>query len=494
MIPRLVQSRSGPPTVVEGDLYIHSQYDPINEAERFVRAVEFPENTEYIIIFEPGLGYCIPFLKERLPNTSLLVIHVSDFYASLSETYDREALGVWYPSDSLNLVKFLEREIPEGSVCRILEWRPSARAYGSLYKELLCQVKQFLEREAANRRTTVGFGRRWLKNFFRNLILLQKPLYFEAGSIPVVVTGAGPSLEDAIPLIIEAMEQGPLCIVAASSSVPALLAHGILPTLSVATDGGTWAAFHLIDQFRRAAHGAADLASPLPFPLAVALTAKNCSQAAQVPQLAISDGSLWQSRLLQKLKIPHLQLPQRGTVSATLIDIALLLTTGPVYITGMDMANRDLRTHTRPYGLDFYLDEKVTRFAPLYSLTFGRSRTEANSLALSIYAAWFDSYFSDNKDRITVLGESHPRFSMLAASRRIVWGAHREPSFYIIPNTGNGTMQERDYVSMFIDEFLHTSDQGKIQQELSYLLTGDKKALSVPEIEKSLAELFKMGA
>jgi hypothetical protein len=492
MTHRLVQSCSGHPTILAGDIYLHSRYDPKAEASRFVQSLEFSNSCDFFLILEPGLGYCIPELKKAYPKTRMLVLHASRDFKDIPETHDSQAHGIWYPDLGIDVIHFLENEIPEGSLCQLIEWKPSIGAYGQTYQSIRTEIKQFLEREAANIRTTAGFGKRWLKNVFKNLALLQNPLYFERGQIPVLVTGAGPSLEDAIPLIHRALQQGPLCIVAASSSVPALLAHQIVPSISVATDGGTWAAFHLIDQFRRAVPLVANKPSPLPFPLAVTLNAKLCSQAAQVPQLLISDGSLWQARLLQKLSIPFIQLPQRGTVSATILDVAMLISTGPVYITGMDMAHRDIQTHARPYGLDFYIDERACRFTPLYSLACKRSLMDANHGALSIYAAWFDRYFQEHRERISVLGtRQHPKFPMLPVSQEIHWDSYKEPSFYILPRKNDRVHQYiQEYVALLIDELQTTAEQKQMQEELSYLLSGRKQALAVPEIIKGLRDLF----
>jgi len=479
-----------------GDLYLHSRYNPVTEAERFVQSLEFSNSCDFFIILEPGLGYCIPVLKRAYPKSRLLVVHASREFKEISETHDSEAHGVWYPDLGIDIVHFLENEIPEGSLSKLIEWKPSAGAFGQTYQNIGTAIKEFLEREAANIRTTVGFGKRWLKNVFKNLTLLQNPLFFDTGQIPVIVTGAGPSLEEAIPLLHRALQRGPLCIVAASSSVPALLAHQIVPSLSVATDGGTWAVFHLIDQFRRAVPLVAHKPSPLPFPLAVTLNANLNSQAAQVPQLLISDGSLWQTKLLQKLSLPFIQLPQRGTVSATIIDVAMMISTGPVYITGMDMEHRDLQTHARPYGLDFYIDERVCRFSPLYNLTWKRALMDANQGALSIYATWFERYFQDKIGRISVLGtRKHPRFPLLPVSQEIHWDSYKEPSFYIMPRRGDWIHRTRyDYISLLIDELISDSEQNQMQEELSYLLSGNKQALKAQEIIQQLTRLFQRGA
>jgi hypothetical protein len=487
-----------------GNNFIHSSYNPLYEAERFVKALTIPHNCENLIILEPGLGYCIPIIKRMYPDKRVLVIHATNYLKDIAEGFDVEAHKVWFPGGDIDVLNFLEQEIPEGSHSFLIEWNPSRVAFGQQYYNLLQIIQQFLKREAANIKTTEGFGKRWIKNSFKNLVRLQNPVYFKAGTIPVIVTGAGPSLEVSIPLIHRALQEGPVCIVAAASSVPTLLYHHIIPSLSVATDGGTWATFHLIDQFRRVRQLTklasvlsynSDGNSLLPFPLATSLYAYLCSQVAQVPQLIISDGSLWQTKLLQKLEIPFLQLPQRGTVSATIIDIAMALSSGPIYITGMDMAHRDMVTHARPYGLDFYYEQKVNRCSPLYHLQFKRGLIDANHGALSIYADWFEWYFSDKTERIFVIGPRHPRFPMLSAVEHISWKSYEAPSFYILPQKKDNIHQTiQTYLLFLIQELQTAPEQEVMRKELSFLVTGDKEALSISELIQHLSNLCNQGA
>jgi hypothetical protein len=129
--------------------------------------------------------------------------------------------------------------------------------------------------------------------------------------------------------------------------------------------------------------------------------------------LVLSDGSLWQDLVLKTMGIPFVPLLSRGTVTASALDLALNLTRGEVFITGMDLANRDLRTHARPYSFNRILEFKASRFLPFYSETFVRARAIAHSGSHGIYAAWFGRQMAAYPKRLHTLGKNNPVFDSL---------------------------------------------------------------------------------
>jgi hypothetical protein len=146
---------------------------------------------------------------------------------------------------------------------------------------------------------------------------------------------------------------------------------------------------------------------------AAALTAALPSQFAELPWLPISDGSLWQNLLLKSTGLPFAAFPQRGTVTATALDMAFQLCRGSVYITGADLCHRDIQTHARPYSFERLLTEGASRLNPVYSQTFVRASTMAASGtagSLGIYAQWFTRQMATYPDRLFSLGNNSPVF------------------------------------------------------------------------------------
>jgi hypothetical protein len=402
---------------------LHSRYDPQGEAERYLAAVPIPPETRCFVLIEPGLGYMIPVLARRFPEARIIALHLappgeggipafsdSPAFSDFSTGQDSEAVH-WYPGGGPGPEDFLDRELEKADrggllgtaeSIKIIEWRPALNYYGKLYAEVLAAAAAAIRRFDAGRRTLRAFGHRWFRNFFRNLALLRRfPVYREL-TIPVLVTGAGPSLEDSLPLIREVREGG-CFIIAASSSFMALSKGGIVPDLVLSTDGGPWALLHLYELFR-------GLNPPA---IAAAFSAGLPSQCGDLPLLGISDGSLWQGLILRGLGIPHLILPQRGTVTATALDLAFALGRGKVCIAGMDLDTQDIRSHCRPYSFDRLQREGASRFYTEYGRLFSRCFAMKEGGSHRVYAEWFAGRLASYAGRLYTLGKNNPLFADL---------------------------------------------------------------------------------
>ena len=237
-------------------LSLHSRYNPLAEAERYIASLTLNEKARFFILIEPGLGYMVAPLRKRVPGAKIVALHAGKQGSLDSQCFPlytpEPPDSQWYPETGRPVQDFLEGEIPDcqAEEIRILEWRPALAVYGGSYLALVEETAEFVKRADANAKTTMSFGRRWVRNFFKNLEIIRKVLCPAPLSLPLLVTGAGPGLEEAIPLVREAAGQGSLFILAVSSSVAALQAEGITPNMVICTDGGIWAAFHLFESCR----------------------------------------------------------------------------------------------------------------------------------------------------------------------------------------------------------------------------------------------------
>jgi hypothetical protein len=375
---------------------LHSRYNPVVEARRYVESLGPLEKISFFVLIEPGLGYLIPELKER-SGGKIVVLHIDSNFRDLNNGKD---VPSWYPDSGETVQGFLEREIPDtpSDSIKIVEWRPSLMRYGRAYQQALSEAAQFIKRADASYRTTLGFGRRWIKNFFKNLCLVKNVLLYRQTDSSVILTGSGPSLQDALPRIRDM--RGQALILASSSSALALQEAGVCPDLLISTDGGFWAQEHLHSCFRIRPE----------IPLALNLCAALPSQYAGRPFLVMNDGSLWQTLVLNELGIPSCLVPQRGTVTASALELALQLSSGPVYLAGVDLALRDIKTHARPYGFDYLFFGSASRTRPQYSQCFTRSQEIAGGASYKIYAEWFAERLKSWPDRIFAMNAANSVF------------------------------------------------------------------------------------
>jgi len=377
----------------EGAAGLHSRYQPQLEADRYIEALNPRHDTDYFILIEPGLCYLIPALQKTRPESKIIVLHADNYFRVTADSYPD--IPMWFPDSGTGVQEFLETIIPEGASARIIEWRPSLRIYGGKCLELVRESTEFIKRSEAGRRTVAAFGARWVRNFFRNTALLNRTIQYRTLDVPVVITGSGPSLEAALPQILAAREA--VFVLAASSSLPALAAGGITPDMVISTDGGGWALLHLHACFRTAR----------PPMLACGLSAALPSQCSALPLLPLNDGTVWQSMALHNLGVPSALIPQRGTVTASALDLALALSSGNIFLAGMDLAIPDIQSHARPYGFDHLFYGAASRLKPVYSQLFARSREIKAGGSHDVYAAWFKNKIASWPARIFSLGGNH---------------------------------------------------------------------------------------
>jgi hypothetical protein len=373
---------------------LHSRYNPQVEAERYIDSLKLNSTLQCFILIEPGQGYMIPILKKKYENCKIIALHVDERFI---EQDDNANIISFYSTDDAVIHEFLEKEIPEidTSFIRIIEWHPSLNYYKDKYVKLLSVVVNFIKWADAERKTTDFFGRRWIKNFFKNLRNLKKIILYKTTDIPVIITGSGPSLETVLPVI--AKLQDNCIIIAASSSVMALSYSGILPDIVIATDGGSWALRHIYQCFRNRKTKA----------VAVNLCAALPSQLKDTPHLIINDGSFWQNIVFHELSMPSVIITQKGTVTASAVELAMILSSGNIYLAGMDLSVSDIRTHVRPYGFDDIFFGIAGRFTPVYSQNFVRSTLLKKSGSMNIYASWFRNKLDLWAKRIFSLNNSN---------------------------------------------------------------------------------------
>jgi len=319
-----------------------------------------------------------------------MVLHIDNFPA-------HEGIPVLNSLEEKEIQNFLEVNISDTDAenLRVIEWRPSLNHYREKYVKLLSQVVDFIKRMEAGKRTTAAFGKRWVRNFFRNIGNINKGILYRQSDLQVIITGSGPGLQDAFPLIKEA--QNTSLVIASSSSVMALAANGISADLIVTTDGGAWALKHMYsfcNDYKDSALIAASLFAALP------------SQALSSPFLLINDGSFWQNVIFHELSLPSVLISQKGTVTATALELALLLSIGNIYLAGMDFSFSDIRTHVKPYAFDSIFFNNANRFTPVYSEYFTRSSLINRGGSMDIYASWFKTQILSWPKRIFSMTQS----------------------------------------------------------------------------------------
>lgn len=355
-------SRTGAPSCRAGRIRLHSAYDPLKEALRFLEASlpAGPVNTA--ILLGPGLDYLSEAIAQAHPGCRILRIQYAPGLAG-RETV--QGPPTWYPGQAESLGAFLSRCLDEDGLAgiRVLEWEASATAWPEEAARAKAGLRSALDLLASSAATLKAFGPAWIANACRNFLLLERILRPRPDPSPIVLASAGPSLESALAFL-KARRAG-FRLLAVSSALAALDAAGLEADLVVASDGGFWSRYHLYPL----AGKTRCLASPLS-----ALPSACLGSTLQVLPL-VQEG--FPEPELAALLGGGLSLPSHGTVSGTAIHLAAALGTGPIIVAGLDLANLDCRAHARPHGFDALLSGSEGRLAPMEGILLGRERTSA---------------------------------------------------------------------------------------------------------------------
>ena len=376
------KAASGQLTCCVNGVRLHSYYDPQKEAVRFAQSVICEFNPSYILVVEPALSYCAPFLHQRFPQAVLCCIRFSNGFAS----YDHLWQKVFYAVNDDQLNDNLAEQIFEfmGEVgvcsCAFIAWKPSETAFPKEADFTWGQIRKAVQKGMSVLSTRKYFAKRWTKNALRLCFFAKKSALIEQGDSAVVVCASGPSLKDNIPFLTRFRSR--FFLVSLSSALLPLLYAGVRPDLCVSTDGGYWAKLHLSCLLQNA------------IPLAIAAEGScfaNIIEEDTVVPLLYPDGC--SKTILHEMGLLGLDATRNGTISGTAAHLALSLTRGDVFFCGLDLAAGKGFAHTQPNALETLSSLSDYRLSPTETRAAKASLpppSHENS-PMQIYRSWFSS-------------------------------------------------------------------------------------------------------
>jgi hypothetical protein len=290
-----------------------------------------------------GLGYGLAELLARLPpDCCVLCVEVDQRVMALAAGRGLPAdprLRVVRTADELGAVSALQALGP-GRFRRVREallsggWRVAPERYRAMREALELTLRTWWR----NRMTLVMLGGRLVRNLLDNLPLLARTADAAdlSAEAPVVVAGAGPSLDGAIPAL-RAL-RGRYVLVAADTALPTLSFAGLAPDLVVCLEAQQ-----------------ANLRDFLPARPAQSRLACELAGHPDTPRLFAGRCSLFSTAfaplaLLDRLEaagLAPLRVPALGSVGVAAAWAALRLTAAPVLFAGLDFAYTRGATHAR---------------------------------------------------------------------------------------------------------------------------------------------------
>ncbi len=376
--------------------FLHSKYNPENEAKNFIDSIECNYTPSCVIITGPCLPYCIPFLRERFPNTPLYAIQYDTFFSNLTGVVDERIketekwTGTFLCLKDTNiesLSEILYSALGEEAVFATLlvSWKAADTVFSDESKKAWEALRILIQKSRDVLATRSFFSTRWLKNTVQFCVHARNIATFKLQSAPVFLIASGPSLKHCLDFIHKFQKRA--IIIALSSSLCTLVQNDIIPDVCISTDGGYYAKKHLEILLSLAKKGYS-------IPLAVSPESNVGGKILEtIPIIPLTYNDGIETKLLHKCKIPAECAERNGSVSGTASQLALSLTTNNIYAFGLDLSIGKGYSHTNPNAHELINLLGDVRLRPLAHRT---ASSELSLLAqtlspLAIYRQWFET-------------------------------------------------------------------------------------------------------
>lgn len=230
-------SKKGLPTYKYNNRFIYSAYDPVKEADKFIRSQ--PDLKKYIITC-CGADY----INSALLQTDITLI-ISYDPLDFNNTLQSEKLIRIKNVEEIEQV-LLKNNIHAKDVGLLL-WKPLIESNPEVYLEPLKALKQILHKAGISSNTANTFGFLESSNFIKNYLSMSEPDMLIKNETPIpgpaVIISSGASLEDAVDYIKQIESR--CYFFALPSALPFLASHEIKPDFVIAVDPGYGTYYHL---------------------------------------------------------------------------------------------------------------------------------------------------------------------------------------------------------------------------------------------------------
>ncbi|AVX21684.1 Protein of unknown function DUF115 [Carboxydocella sporoproducens DSM 16521] len=379
-------SRTGLPTVKirEGnkEIYLHSKYDPLREAEQWVKGWTemMTGHPQALVVIGLGLGYHVHILAEQYPDFPITVWEFNPhFYNWIKEQHLlrlSERVKI-YCSENIEEIKNILLPLLLAPENMVFIHNHSL----ALMSEALSPVKKVLESYLLQQRAYKNQKKLLEENFAHNLTLNDPGLTacnkFINGS-PVLLVSAGPSLTKQLSILKEIAAEGSIKIATVGTALKPLVKAGIIPDLVMISDPNE----KISEQFN------VEINLPLP-PLFYLSTANHSVVASyQGPRYIVWQKGFAPAELEAEKRNQPLILTG-GSVATCLLDLLVKLGASSVGLVGQDLAYTDGYSHAAD---TVAARQIIADHSLLWVDGYDQRGKVPTSLNLFSYLKWFENY------------------------------------------------------------------------------------------------------
>jgi hypothetical protein len=339
----------------------HSLIDPEREAARIAEA---QPAGGFIVAFGLGAGI---LLKRYLASSSTTGILVVEYSAprlravleeiDLSDLFADERFSLALDPSPARLKELLLAAYvpPLAGDIRSLPLRARVDLDPEPFAQASRALSGILGSISDDYSVQAFFGKLWFQNAVRNLFAAER----QAAPLPrirrAVVTAAGPSLESALPAVVEAKLKGAF-VIATDTSLPALVGSGLRPDAVVSLDCQHISYYHFLGGIPDGVPLVLDLASP-------SLLHRICG----TPRFFSSGHPFCAYVSARWRAFPALD-TSGGNVTHAALSLAEALGAESALLAGADFSYPDGKSYARGTYIYDYFGSRQGRLAPIESL------------------------------------------------------------------------------------------------------------------------------
>lgn len=382
-------AKSGVPTLrVSKNLkqvYIHSKYDPLAEARKWVAANGSERSNGEIVILGLGLGYHAEIMAQQYPQRKIIVWEFNEKYIQwleqkcLLDRLRRLSNVKLKVSDQIEVIKAQLLPIIDEEGIEVLVYFPALE----LIPEELRPLREAIDKLVLSMRTMRRFGALLDDNFSINQQLQDPHIgawLNKYADTPMILVSAGPSLTKQLALLKELGDDSKVVIGCVGTALKPLLTAGIIPSFVMISDPQD----NIVDQFTGI--------NVLEIPLFYLATANAKAVANFVGQRYV----VWQKGypFAEEQALAHgiHALETGGSVATCLLDLMVLMGGNPIALVGQDLAYTDGQSHAVGTHLN---RETLINYNYVQVTSWDGCGMVPTSKNLQAYLHWFKLYVAD---------------------------------------------------------------------------------------------------
>jgi hypothetical protein len=393
--PQKIAAKNGFSVVYNGKPLL-SLIDPPRSAERLIAALLPAKERTLYLCPSPLFGYGLARFAENLPQNSKLLCVEADkiLYEWTLGNFDCQTHFqpfIFHTRDPLELCRRASEKWGRRVFRRIevIKLTGGYNLFPELYDNFAETLRRAIQIEWGNAMTLSRLGRLYIRNAIRNAPRLAGNTIagIDFGSSPVLVAGAGPSLDNFLDFL-DGREKT-FAVIAVDTATGPLLRRGIKPDLVVALEAQHWNIKDFI--------GSGGVSVPIAMDLsALPATAECLSGDPLLFFTPWTDLRLF-SRLASANLLPP-PLPPLGSVGLSAVSLAGRLSTGACICAGLDFSFTLDKYHCKGSPTHLAFLRNCTRLTSLYPAAAAFRSGTASALSKSGTAVRTDAALCNYRD------------------------------------------------------------------------------------------------